>query len=64
MLFPDWQLGQMIANLAMAAGRPENGAVWDMGDSEALAAAQRLIQRNSGRRNQEPNESLHETAAT
>jgi len=45
-LFPDWRMGH-LANLAMAAGHSESGAVWDLEDSEALAAAQRLIDRNS-----------------
>ena len=43
---PDWRLGQTIANLAMAAGRTEASGVWDLEDSEALAAAQRLLNRH------------------
>lgn len=43
---PDWRLGQTIANLAMAAGRTEASAVWDLEDTEALAAAQRLLDRH------------------
>jgi hypothetical protein len=50
-LFPEWRLGQMLANLAMAAGHPESGAVWDLEDSEALVAARRLIERNGSRKN-------------
>ena len=42
-LRPDWRLGQMIANVAMTAGRMEAGGVWDLEDDEALAAAQPLI---------------------
>lgn len=45
-LHPDWRLGQTIANLAMAAGRTEANGVWDLEDSEALAAAQRLLDRH------------------
>jgi hypothetical protein len=45
-LHPEWRLGQMLANLAMAAGRPESGAVWDLEDNEALAAARRLLDRH------------------
>lgn len=45
-LHPDWRLGQMIANVAMAAGRTESGAVWDLEDAEALEAAQRLLARH------------------
>jgi hypothetical protein len=45
--FPDWRLGQLIANLTMAAGR--DGAIWDVEDDELLVAARRLIQRNMAR---------------
>jgi len=45
-LHPEWRLGQMLANLAMAAGRTDAGAVWDLEDGEALAAAQRLLERH------------------
>ena len=27
-LFPDWRMGQTLANLAMAAGHPETGAIF------------------------------------
>jgi hypothetical protein len=41
-------LGQLIANLAVAAGR--DGAVWDVEDDALLAAAaRRLIERNRAR---------------
>jgi len=43
-LLPEWRLGQTLANLAMAAGHAEAGAVWDLEDSEALAAARRFIE--------------------
>lgn len=43
---PNWRLGQTIANLAMSAGRSETGAVWDLEDAEALAAAQHLLERH------------------
>lgn len=42
-LRPDWRLGQLMANLAMTAGRLESGAVWDLEDWEALEAAKTLI---------------------
>lgn len=51
-LFPDWRMGQTLANLAMAAGHAESGAVWDLEDDEALTAARRLIERNTGRKGQ------------
>jgi hypothetical protein len=41
----EWRLGQMLGNLAMAAGRTEASGVWDLEDSEALAAARRLLER-------------------
>lgn len=49
MLFPDWRMGQLVANLVMAAGGPDGGAIWDMEDDQLLAAARRLIERNRGR---------------
>lgn len=48
-LFPDWRLGQLIANLVTAAGGLDAGAIWDMEDEKLLAAARRLIERNRGR---------------
>ncbi len=49
-LFPDWRLGQLVANVLVAAGRTEGGAIWDVEDEHLLAAARRLIDRNAGRR--------------
>lgn len=40
---PNWRLGQTIANLATMAGKHEAGAVWDLEDDEALAAAKALL---------------------
>jgi hypothetical protein len=48
-LFPDWRMGQLIANLALAAGREGEGAVWEVEDEQLLAAARRLIERNRAR---------------
>lgn len=48
-LFPDWRLGQMLANLAMAAGRTDPSAVWDLEDHEALIAARHLLERHAER---------------
>jgi hypothetical protein len=45
-LFPDWRVGQLVANLTQAAGRDSEGAIWDVEDDELLAAARRLIDRN------------------
>jgi hypothetical protein len=49
LLFPDWRMGQLVANLATAAGGMDAGAIWDMEDEKLLAAAGRLIERNRGR---------------
>jgi len=45
-LFPDWRMGQLVANLTMAAGADDRGAIWDVADEELLVAARRLIDRN------------------
>ena len=42
-LRPEWRMGQMLANLAMTAGRLDSGGVWDLEDEEALDAANTLI---------------------
>lgn len=49
LLFPDWRMGQLIANLVTAAGGVDAGAIWDMEDEQLLAAARRLIERNRSR---------------
>lgn len=48
-LFPDWRMGQLVANLVTAAGGQDAGAIWDMEDEQLLAAAHRLIARNRER---------------
>jgi hypothetical protein len=47
--FPQWRLGQMVANLATAARGAQAEAVWDSEDEELLAAARRLLERNADR---------------
>jgi len=49
-LFPDWRMGQLVANLVTAAGGADGGAIWDVEDQQLLVAARRLIERNRGRR--------------
>jgi hypothetical protein len=49
MLFPDWRMGQLIANLVTAAGGIDASAIWVMEDEQLLVAARRLIERNRGR---------------
>lgn len=48
-LFPDWRVGQMVANLVQAAGLDKEGAVWEVEDEQLLAAARRFIERNQSR---------------
>ena len=48
-LFPDWRMGQLVANLVKAAGGTDASAIWVMEDEQLLAAARRLIERNRGR---------------
>jgi hypothetical protein len=48
-LFPDWRMGQLVANLVLAAGGTDGGAIWEVEDERLLAAARRLIDRNRGR---------------
>ena len=47
-LFPDWRMGQLVANLVTAAGSTDARAIWDVEDEQLLAAARRLIERNGG----------------
>jgi len=53
-LFPNWRMGQLVANLVTAAGGTEASAIWDVEDQQLLAAARRLIERNRGRRAVQP----------
>jgi hypothetical protein len=48
-LFPEWRFGQLVANVAMAAGGMEASAIWEMEDEQLLTAALRLVERNRGR---------------
>jgi hypothetical protein len=45
-IYPEWRLGQTLANLAMSAGRTDSGGVWDLEDGEALAAARQMLKRH------------------
>ena len=49
-IYPEWRLGQTVANLATTAGRLDSGAVWDLEDDEALAAAKTLIEQHMASR--------------
>lgn len=48
-LFPDWRMGQLIANLVTAAGGTDAAAIWEMEDDQLLAAARRILERNRER---------------
>ncbi len=48
-VFPDWRMGQLVANLVTASGSTDASAIWDIEDNELLAAARRLIERNRDR---------------
>jgi hypothetical protein len=48
-LFPDWRMGQLVANLVTAAGGTDAGAIWEVEDEQLLVAARRLIERNRQR---------------
>jgi hypothetical protein len=48
-VFPEWRLGQMIANLAVVARGPAEGAVWDVEDEELLASIHRHLEKHRGR---------------
>jgi hypothetical protein len=48
-LFPEWRFGQLVLNLASAAGVSDPSAIWDVEDDQLLVAARRLIERNRSR---------------
>jgi hypothetical protein len=48
-LFPHWRFGQLVANLATAAGETDPAAIWELEDDQLLAAARRLIDQNNVR---------------
>lgn len=47
--FPDWRLGQMIANLAVVARGATGEAVWDVEDEELLVAIHRQLDKHRER---------------
>jgi hypothetical protein len=53
-LFPDWRMGQLVANLVMAAGGSDASSIWEVDDEQLLLAARRLIETNRVR-GDEPN---------
>jgi hypothetical protein len=47
--FPEWRLGQMIANLAVVARGATGEAIWDVEDEELLAAIHRQLDKRGER---------------
>ncbi len=47
--FPEWRLGQMIANLAVVARGATSEAIWDVEDEELLAAVHRQLDKRRER---------------
>lgn len=43
-VYPHWRLGQMLANVAMAAGRLDAGGVWDLEDDEAFRVVKKMLE--------------------
>ncbi len=41
--FPNWRLGQMIANLSVVARGATTEAIWDVEDEELLAAIRQQL---------------------
>ena len=48
-VFPEMRLGQLLLNLATAAGASDSAAIWDIEDDALLTAARRLLTRNRDR---------------
>lgn len=48
-IYPEWRMGQTMANLAAIAGKLDAGAVWDLEDEEAIAAARTLLKEHAER---------------
>lgn len=48
-IYPEWRMGQTMANLAATAGRLDAGGVWDLEDEEAIAAAHELLKQYAER---------------
>jgi hypothetical protein len=44
-LYPDWRIGQIVANVAWWAKGPTAEAVWDVEDEEFLSAAEAHLAR-------------------
>jgi hypothetical protein len=44
-LYPEWRIGQMVANVALLAKGPTAEAIWDVEDEEFLTAAEAHLAR-------------------
>ncbi len=47
--FPEWRLGQKIANLAVVARGATTEAIWDVEDEELLAAIHSQLEKRRSR---------------
>ena len=47
--FPEWRLGQMIANLAVVARGATTEAIWDVEDKALLAAIHSQLEKRRSR---------------
>jgi hypothetical protein len=47
--FPEWRLGQMVANLAVTARGATVESIWDVEDDELLAAINQHLDRRKAR---------------
>ena len=51
-LYPDWRIGQLVANVAWWARGPTNEAIWEIDDEEFLAAAEAHLARRQAQTEQ------------
>lgn len=47
--YPDWRLGQMIANLATWTEGAHHDQIWDIEDSELVETARRHLQKRKSK---------------
>ena len=44
--YPDWRLGQLVCNVTVWAKGTDKNAIWDLDDSEFIAAARKHLQKS------------------
>jgi len=47
-VYPDWRIGQLVANIATLAKGPTVESIWDVEDEEFLAAAKSHLEKRTG----------------